>query len=224
METAITHATEKISGNLGGYVVFHDADNDGSPDEILIMDTPDITTAVKVWRWNSGGLGYSGNGYAGPYSTLALTSDGKIVADAITTGTLNANLIKAGVISDVAGNSTIDMTNGQATLYELAAKAYSRVIDADTNDVLSQIRAGVNGGSMDLYNRNNKLAFSADVINGGAGSLRIRDALENTRVQAWVGSQYGDGLINLMDENGDATVELIGQSVLLRLLSGNHFP
>lgn len=216
METAITHATEKISGNLGGYVVMHDSDNDGEPDEILIMDTPKIITATKVWRWNSGGLGYSGTGYAGPYSTLALTSDGKIVADAITTGTLNANLIKAGVISDVAGNSQIDMTNGQATLYELAAKAYSRVIDADTNDVLSQIRAGLYGGSMDLYNRNNKLAFSADVINGGVGSLRIRDALENTRVHAWVGSQYGDGLINLMDENGDVTVELIGHEGRLR--------
>ena len=214
VSTAIERATDLITGNLGGYVVMHDTDADGKPDEILIMDTEDINTAVNVIRMNQGGIGLSTTGYAGPYTT-AVTASG-IVADVITAGVLNASLIKAGVISDVAGNSTIDMTNGQATLYELAAKAYSRVIDADTNDVLSQIRAGVNGGSMDLYNRNNKLAFSADVLNGGVGSLRIRDALENTRVQAWVGSQYGDGLINLMDENGDVTVELIGHEGRLR--------
>ena len=214
VSTAIERATDLITGNLGGYVKMNDTNSDGKPDEILIMDTEDINTAVNVIRMNQGGIGLSTTGYAGPYKT-AVTASG-IVADVITAGVLNASLIKAGVISDVAGNSTIDMTNGQATLYELAAKAYSRVIDADTNDVLSQIRAGVNGGSMDLYNRNNKLAFSADVLNGGVGSLRIRDALENTRVQAWVGSLYGDGLINLMDENGDVTVELIGHDGRLR--------
>ena len=217
MEQAINSSSKLITGNLGGYVINgHDSNGDGYPDENLIMDTNDINTATAVWRWNLGGLGFSPNGYAGPYDAVALDMQGRINASAITTGTLNANLIKAGVISDAAGNSTIDMTNGQATLYELAAKAYSRVIDADTNDVLSQIRAGVNGGSMDLYNRNNKLAFSADVLNGGVGSLRIRDALENTRVQAWVGSQYGDGLVNLMDENGDVTVELIGHEGRIR--------
>ena len=64
MESAVEHASEKITGNLGGYVVFHDSDNDGQPDEILIMDTPNITTAAKVWRFNNSGLGYSGSGYA----------------------------------------------------------------------------------------------------------------------------------------------------------------
>ena len=143
MEQAINSSSKLITGNLGGHVINgHDSNGDGYPDENLIMDTTDINTATAVWRWNLGGLGFSPNGYAGPYDAVALDMQGRINADAITTGTLNANLIKAGVISDVAGNSQIDMTNGQATLYELAAKAYSRVIDADTNDVLSQIRAG----------------------------------------------------------------------------------
>lgn len=214
VSTAIERATELITGNLGGYVVMHDTNADEKPDEILIMDTEDINTAVNVIRMNQAGIGLSTTGYTGPYTT-AVTASG-IVADVITAGVLNASLIKAGVISDVAGNSQIDMTNGHAILYELAAKAYSRVIDADTSDVLSQIRAGANGGSMDLFNRNGKIALSADVLNGGVGSLRIRDALENTRVKAWVGSQYGDGLINLMDENGDVTVELIGHEGRLR--------
>ena len=218
MGKAIAHATDLISGNLGGYVLLHDADEDGHPDEILILDNAsggDIDHAVDVWRWNKAGLGHSGNGYAGPYDSVAITYDGKIVADAITTGTLNANLIKAGVISDAAGNSQIDMTNGQAILYELAAKAYSRVIDADTNDVLAQMVAGQLGGSFKLYNRNNKNGVNLNAFAEG-GDVRLYDPNENTRAHFWIGSQHGDGIINLMDSNGDVTVELVGEDGRLR--------
>lgn len=128
MAESIKHATDLISGNLGGYVVIHDSNGDGEPDEILIMDTPDITTAVKVWRWNSGGLGYSSTGYAGPYGT-AITQNGEIVANYITSGILNANIIKAGILEDAAQNSSIDLTNGAALLYQLTAKDFVDLID-----------------------------------------------------------------------------------------------
>lgn len=98
MQQAILNATNLITGNKGGYVVLRDTTGDGEPDEILIMDTADIETAQKVWRWNNGGLGYSSTGYNGPYGT-AITQDGAIVADYITTGSLNASLIKTGVIN-----------------------------------------------------------------------------------------------------------------------------
>ena len=75
------------------------------------MDNPDVTRAVNVWRWNSGGLGFSRNGYNGPYTT-AITYDGKIVADFISTGTLNAGIIKAGVLSDQASNNSWDLSSG----------------------------------------------------------------------------------------------------------------
>lgn len=110
LEQSILDATNKIAGNLGGYVVIHDTNNDGKPDEILIMDVEDINLATKVWRWNKAGLGYSynaeGNAYNGPYRT-AITADGQINADLITTGTLNAERIavetydnKTGVLTD----------------------------------------------------------------------------------------------------------------------------
>lgn len=97
LEFSVNHATELITGNLGGYVVLHDANGDGEPDELLIMNTDDIATATKVWRWNSAGLGYSSTGYAGTYGT-AITASGEIVADFITTGTMSANLIRGGVL------------------------------------------------------------------------------------------------------------------------------
>ncbi len=96
MQRAIDNATDQITGANGGPVRFiYDAN--GEMQEILIMDTDDISTAVNVWRWNSGGFGFSSHGYAGPYAT-AITQDGQIVANMITTGELNANILKAGVI------------------------------------------------------------------------------------------------------------------------------
>ena len=91
-EKAILDATNAITGNTGGYVIIHDSNNDSKPDEILIMDSEDISYATKVWRWNKEGLGFSKNGYTGPYAT-AITADGQIVANFITAGTLHAERI-----------------------------------------------------------------------------------------------------------------------------------
>jgi len=85
-KSAIEVATQMITGNSGGNVVLHEGP-DGKPFELLIMDDPDITQATKIWRWTLGGLGYSTNGYAGPYA-LAITADGKINADFIRAGRL----------------------------------------------------------------------------------------------------------------------------------------
>lgn len=111
MDNAIKHATDMIRGGLGGYVVMTPGPN-GYPQEILIMDTPDVNTAVNVWRFNQGGLGHSSNGYQGPFSDIALTQDGKINASMITTGVLNANIIKAGVLSDYNNNTTFNLSTG----------------------------------------------------------------------------------------------------------------
>ena len=111
LDDAINQATSLITGNSGGYIILHDSDDDGEPDELLVMDTPDINTAVKIWRFNNAGLGYSSTGYNGTYG-LAMTMDGAIVADRITTGTLNGNLLKAGVIRGQNGNSYWDLNTG----------------------------------------------------------------------------------------------------------------
>lgn len=130
LEASVTHATELITGNLGGYVVLHDSNNDGEPDELLIMNTDDIGTATKVWRWNQQGLGYSSTGYAGPYG-LAVTANGEIVADFITAGTMSANLIRGGVLrlgSNLNQSGTLEVydeaNNLIATLDKSGLKMY----------------------------------------------------------------------------------------------------
>ena len=95
-QAAIAHATEMITGGLGGHVVMT-PNADGEPQEILIMDTDDINTAVHVIRMNKNGIGFSNNGYSGPY-TSAWTIDGQFNAYFIATGHLLANFIKGGTL------------------------------------------------------------------------------------------------------------------------------
>ena len=125
MQAAISNATNLITGAKGGYVYFK-RNADGQPEEIMIMNKPDISAATKVWRWNINGLGYSKNGINGPYG-LAMTMDGAIVADYITTGALNAGLIKTGRIQSVDGLTYFDLDSGTITATELTTPGGSPI-------------------------------------------------------------------------------------------------
>ena len=120
INSAIRRATDLITGQTGGYVVMHTNSDTGQPYELLIMDAPKIEEAVNIWRWNVNGLGFSSKGYNGPYDT-AITADGRIVADFISSGTLVANIIKAGTISSVDGSSFWNLDTG-----EVVIKAYAK--------------------------------------------------------------------------------------------------
>lgn len=225
MAEAIDRATALITGNLGGYVILHDTNGDGEPDEILIMNTPDIATATKVWRWNNSGLGYSGSGYVGPYG-LAMTADGEIVADFITTGILNANLIKAGVIQDEQGNSSINMATGAAILDELKAKRSFKVID-ENGVTMANIYKTANGGVFQIANstgqsvgtlyaqsiggavavgfNNGNNAFIA-YATGTGGNLRLYDANNNIAVALETISSGGRLRVQNVDNSAALTL------------------
>lgn len=104
LQIAKDQATNIINAGINGYVV-------ANKNEILIMDTSDKNTATKVWRFNVNGIGYSNTGYYGEYGT-AITMEGQIVADFITTGILNANLIKAGILQSLNGKTSFNLETG----------------------------------------------------------------------------------------------------------------
>lgn len=85
LQSAKDNATAQINSAMGGYIIKTQTD-------LFIMDTDNPSTAQKVWRWNLNGLGFSNTGIDGTYKT-AMTQDGQIVADFITTGTMSAERI-----------------------------------------------------------------------------------------------------------------------------------
>lgn len=203
MAETVNRATALITGNLGGYVILHDSNNDGEPDEILIMDTPSIDTSQKIWRWNQNGLGYSSVGYAGPYDT-AITANGEIVANFITAGTLNANVIKAGTISDVLNRSTINMATGEATMYNLNARGFVGK-SLDGTQTLAELTTISGNGAFRIYRSDGTVG--TNII---AGSLSFRKggtvSCENTSGQVVLetgrDSQYETGVLKLNNSAG----------------------
>ncbi|WP_304521813.1 phage tail spike protein [Bacillus toyonensis] len=108
LQKAKENATNLINSGFGSYVRVY-------PDRILIMDTNSEMTAKKVWQWNVNGLGYSSQGVNGPYG-VAITKDGSIVADFITTGKLNAGMIRTGF--NEYGNNIVMMPEGLQSMVD----------------------------------------------------------------------------------------------------------
>ena len=111
----IAEATDWLI-NGDGYVVAV-KDSAGNWKETLYMDTPDVATAQKVLRINENGIGFSTTGVNGPYRN-AWTIDGNLNADFITVGTLTANIIKAGIIADLAGKFSLNMATGAINMQD----------------------------------------------------------------------------------------------------------
>lgn len=93
LASAAANATQLIRSALGGHVYITD---DAS--ELMIMDTDDPLTAKKIWRWNLNGLGYSSTGINGTFDT-AMTMNGEVVANFVTTGTMAADRIRGGTLT-----------------------------------------------------------------------------------------------------------------------------
>lgn len=95
---AANQSTQLIKDAIGGHVLIRQ--NPDETNEILIMDNPDPDQAVKIWRWNMGGLGYSDNcvGADNPDREyeIAMTMDGAINANFIKTGQLDAGVVRIG--------------------------------------------------------------------------------------------------------------------------------
>lgn len=187
LQQSIERQTKRITGNQGGYVVMNDDNQDGYPDEILIMNDLSIGAATKLWRANLSGIGYSNNGYNGPFE-LAMTMDGEINASMITTGSLNASiittgilnadLIKAGTIKSVNNNMSVNMQTGKINMTVTNGKALEIWTQGITmlsanDDILTSMYVSTGGLGIVTANRmlvgirgSERVTISADSSNG----------------------------------------------------------
>lgn len=189
LNEVVTDVTATITGANGGYVIMH-TDEDGRIYEILILNTPEIKTATKVWRWNSGGFGFSDNGYDGPYET-AMTMDGVIIADFIAAGTLKGVKIIAdkgsvagwemenGVLVSDDGSMKLDSVNNTITVNDSGGSKLMTVSKDGIrfwrgNTEIGQI--GIRGGVEGNY------GLTFDLVDGDAMTWSVYDKNENVYV------------------------------------------
>ena len=110
LDAAKKNALALLNGVEGGYVKFQTDENDNII-ELTIQNAELDENVTKRWRWNLGGLGYQERPSAADDWDLfppsaAITMDGSIVANFITTGELNAN----------NGVFELNMSTGQVTM------------------------------------------------------------------------------------------------------------
>ena len=126
IQDARQEASAEITEAMGGYVYKTNS-------ELYIMDTDDIHTATKVWRWNVGGLGYW-SGQAGhatdpdAFYTVALTAN----------GTANADILRGELVDTIEFNAEIGTVGG----WSLGPnRIYKEVTDA--NDSTKRYRVSL---------------------------------------------------------------------------------
>lgn len=150
VENAVNNATNWLTNGKGYMVARKDAA--GNTIDLLFMDTPDINTATDVLRIGQSGLGFSHTGVNGPY-TNAWTIDGNLLADFITSGTLNAeqvNIINLIVnhLRSTGGWFTLESQNGMLEMLHdtaLRARLFGYYYAGTTPDI------GNTFGNLQLY-------------------------------------------------------------------------
>ena len=226
LERAIDRATQLITGNLGGYVVLHSSTGADEPDEILVMDKPEIEKATKVWRWNLAGWGYSSSGYGGPYR-LAATMDGAINADFITTGTMSANLIRGGVLQSTNGKFVSNLDTGVTTFngglvvnsdnFKIGSDGSVDITGKFTSTV-SESKCVVNDAKIEMYRKTNDGNWHMGAFmstwgsNNAVGRLVLYGPAasnpNNMIANVTMAGQYGGGAIAISDAGGNVKVQL----------------
>lgn len=179
LENAIARATEAITGQSGGYVVLNPSEH---PQEILILDKQsggDIEQALNVWRFNSGGLGFSSSGYDGPFET-AITMKGEIIGsfiaahtiagEALVAGSVDANAISQSLKQTIADNisgsaSTLrqEFTAADGVLRSaIALKLDTEDLGTEIEQNAESVRIAWNGNSKYIKLENSELNIYSD--------------------------------------------------------------
>ena len=97
LTAALKNASAMINANGDNGNVSIRLNSDGKPYEIVIMDADTIENSTRAWRWNLNGFGHGTKKAGDPDFTwkanVAITMDGEIDANNITTGTIDANKV-----------------------------------------------------------------------------------------------------------------------------------
>lgn len=207
LKQAKKNASALINGNgENGYVVLHENEK-GVVYEILVMDTPDINTATKIWRWNQNGLGYAnskdanGNWEFG----LAMTIDGQIVADYITTGTMNCDRLKGGMINGqyIYGGTVegafLKGSTGEIGGFEIHAD-HLKIGDA----TLQRNKIGCGTAGKGIVN----LVGNRESDNAKFGFIQISNSGNPDKDEVLAGIRiYGNGLVRKYGDDGNTEWE-----------------
>lgn len=175
--------------------------------EILIMDDPDVNSAINVIRMNKNGIAYSMTGYNGPY-TLALTIDGVINASLIRSGELDAAFMKVGTLQSLDAscwwnldNGTININNNLTLLKKPDGTKEFKITLSDGTDLEEKLGTIVT---------TSEITATSDEIKMSVGETGAYNMVKNSRAEQNANFWHG-------------TVGRYGNSSSAKLTNGTYF-
>lgn len=207
--------------NKTGYVYIDE-------NEILILDALPREKAKNVWRFGLGGIGFSSNGYEGPFET-AITMDGQINANFITTGVMSVDRIEGlfEQISIVVSNNIKDTND---TLEELQKKHDELKIQLDglTNTLTNTgganlLRNSVGYFDDDYWTGNIVTTNSTEVKNNSisGNALYLQNAVISQEIQVKNGTYNVSFIYKKVKSAATCKVKING--TVYRLTSSNIY-
>ena len=104
LEQSIAYQVDRLNGALGGNIIFR-YNGENQPSEMIIGDTNDISSMQHCLRINYRGIGFSNNGYDGPYTSI-WGLDGEFDGQCIKAGSILGSSIKADTLEASVFKST----------------------------------------------------------------------------------------------------------------------
>lgn len=203
-------ATDIIERATTGYINIIQNEETGAQ-ELVFSKAPNYKDSVGVWRWTYNGLGWKPGLYDDDSTyTIAITNDGRINADFISTGTLIADIIKAGILTDQSGNQNFwfNLSTGEyqiRALDELIEDSQAFV----TMTQLSQTSASIEARAAATY-------ATINTANGLA--TRLSTAESNISINA----TSIESKVSLTDYTGATIASKINQSATSVVIQAAH--
>lgn len=220
LNNAKTNSSNLISSFTTGYITITQRDNNSN--ELYITETPipkdfnadnPAVNIDKYWRWNSKGLGYY-NKNKTDLPQFAITMEGEIDANYITTGKLDAGVITAGILKNNQWDSGknvfyLDLENGilKMNADTLSIGGSSAATQAFANSAASSAATNAinNLSGTSIYQ---KLANAGQGIYASGGNFYINAGYIMAGTLSLGGYNNQKGQLNIYDANGTLTHEM----------------
>lgn len=180
LQSAIDNATAIMTGSKGGYKV-SEYDSDGRWLRDLYMNAPSKEEATLVMQVNMNGIGFSRDGFDGPYKN-AWTIDGVFLGEYIKAGSVQAEALSAEYKASVTDEINTTVTAQFKVAEDLISAKVSK------GDVSSQL--SIESGLITLSGPRLKIdtdKFKLDVD----GTCRIIDGYLETSNDTRIASMWG---------------------------------
>jgi hypothetical protein len=223
VKQAVDQATALITAATRGNIVT-------TATEQLIMDTKDVNTAKRVWRWNLNGLGYSNTGYNGTYAT-AITMDGQIVGQRIAANSISGEKLdityKTSVTKEIADaeeaarQDAVNYTDGQLKNYYTKSQIETSIKNTKDAVLLSAKETAEQyvDGRLKNYSTSAQIKVTTDAISSEV-SKKLNSSELGTKISqnayyvrlAWNGNskyiQFEGSALNIYDTGNQKLMSL----------------